>query len=256
MIARGDHQPYAVSAAERYLQCPFTFFARDVLGLEAEQEDSPTMTAMARGRLLHEVFREFFAVWSRDPGGAVTPGNLTLALRCFRETSDRLLREVPEPDRSLERARLLGSPVAVGLGERLLRMEAESPVRILDRLLEHVLEGEFVLGPETAPRRLRLKAIADRIDLRADGGLRLVDYKLGRAPKLGRSVQLPIYGVCAEQRLEARLGRRWHLTEAAYLAFGTRETLIPLARPSVPAARGARRGPASISRSHRGHRIG
>ena len=38
--------------------------------------------------------------------------------------------------------------------------------------------------------------------------------------------------MCAEQQLSGRLGRQWQLTEAAYLAFGTRETFISLAANS------------------------
>ena len=231
-ISRDDYQPYTVSAVERYLKCPFTFFAYDVIGLKAESEDSPTMTSVSRGRLLHDVFKEFFSAWARQEGGPLTSRNLEGATQCFQEITERFLLKLSEPDRTLERARLLGSPTTVGLGERLLRLESEHPTKILDRLLEHVLEGDFVFVHENISRRIKLKGIADRIDLLADGGLRLIDYKLGRAPKSSHSVQLPIYGVCAEQQLSGRLGRQWKLAEAAYLAFGTRETFIPLAANS------------------------
>ena len=49
---------------------------------------------------------------------------------------------------------------------------------------------------------MRIRAKADRIDLLEDGTLRVIDYKLGRAPKASRALQLPIYGLCAEQHLE------------------------------------------------------
>ena len=45
---------------------------------------------------------------------------------------------------------------------------------------------------EEGPVRLRLRGKADRIDLLDDGTLRIVDYKLGRAPKPGRALQLPV----------------------------------------------------------------
>ena len=231
-ISRDDYQPYAISAIERYLRCPFTFFAYDVIGLKAEPEDSPIMTSVSRGRLLHEIFKGFFSAWTRQEGGPVTSKNLAGATQCFQEITERFLLKLSEPDRTLERAHLLGSPTTVGLGERLLRLESEHPAKILDRLLEHVLEGDFVFVRNNTSRRIKLKGIADRIDLLADGSLRLIDYKLGRAPKSAHSVQLPIYGVCAEQQLSGRLGRQWQLTEAAYLAFGTRETFISLAANS------------------------
>ena len=67
-------------------------------------------------------------------------------------------------------------------------------------------------------RRIRLRSKADRIDLLEDGSLRIVDYKIGRAPDRKRSLQLPIYGACAAQALQGRLGRTWQLGRAGYVA--------------------------------------
>ena len=48
----------------------------------------------------------------------------------------------------------------------------------------------------------------------------MIDYKLGWPPNRARALQLPIYGLCAEQSLKGYLGRQqWTLGEAAYLAF-------------------------------------
>jgi len=60
---------------------------------------------------------------------------------------------------------------------------------------------------------------ADRIDLLADGTFRVIDYKMGWPPNRARALQLPIYGLSAEQSLKGYLGRQWTLGEAAYLAF-------------------------------------
>src|SRR5204862_386835 len=63
----------------------------------------------------------------------------------------------------------------------------------------------------------------------ADGTFRLIDYKLGWPPDRTRALQLPIYGVCAEQRLaEHRGDRRWMLGEAVYIAFGGPRRVVPL----------------------------
>ena len=77
-------------------------------------------------------------------------------------------------------------------------------------------------------RTVCIRAQADRIDLLADGSLRIVDYKLGRAPKPSRALQLPIYGVCATQHLEGHRGRSWRVAEAGYVAFGEPEVFRPL----------------------------
>ena len=68
----------------------------------------------------------------------------------------------------------------------------------------------------------------DRIDLLADGTLRIVDYKLGKAPKPARVLQLPVYGVCAQQSLEGRHGRSWTLGRAGYVAFREKNAFVGL----------------------------
>src|SRR5262249_26012018 len=61
-----------------------------------------------------------------------------------------------------------------------------------------------------------------------DGTFRLIDYKLGWPPDRRIALQLPIYGLCAEQRLAGHRGRRWRLGEAVYLAFKGPRRVVPL----------------------------
>ncbi len=65
------------------------------------------------------------------------------------------------------------------------------------------------LPPPPARASSPLRGKADRLDLLEDGTFRLIDYKLGWPPDRGRALQLPIYGICAEQRLTADRGRHW-----------------------------------------------
>jgi CRISPR/Cas system-associated exonuclease Cas4 (RecB family) len=51
---------------------------------------------------------------------------------------------------------------------------------------------------------------------------------LSSAPTKSRALQLPIYGLCAEQRLQQHHGRRWTLGEAAYIAFRGTKRVTPL----------------------------
>ena len=66
----------------------------------------------------------------------------------------------------------------------------------------------------------------------ADGTLRVVDYKLGKAPKPARALQLPVYGVCAQQSLEGRHGRSWTLGRAGYVAFREKNAFVALGASS------------------------
>jgi RecB family exonuclease len=107
-------------------------------------------------------------------------------------------------------------------------MEAERPLAVVERLLEHKLTGDFTFATESGPRTVALRGKADRLDLLEDGTFRLIDYKLGWPPQRGRALQLPIYSLCAEQRLVGYRGKDWRLSEAAYLAFKGPKRVVPL----------------------------
>jgi RecB family exonuclease len=174
------------------------------------------------------VFEAFFTDWQASGRGAITPLNLDEARALFTTVADRLLAAVPPSEAGLARTRLLGSPAAAGLGEAVLRMEAERQTEVVERLLEHDLSGEILIETGDGPRRVDLRGKADRLDLLTDGTFRLIDYKLGWPPNRSRALQLPVYGVSAEQTLSGTRGRTWTLGEAVYLAFKGPRRVVPL----------------------------
>jgi RecB family exonuclease len=219
----------SVSRLERYLDCPFRFFASEVLRLEEEPEDEDTRTPLERGRFLHELFEAFFAEWQRRGHGRITPATLPSARTLFEELCETALATLAPADAGLERARLLGSAVSAGIAHRVLAMEAERPVEVRERLLELPLQGDFVFhGEGDRTRTVTLSAVADRIDLLADGTLRVIDYKSKLTPDVKRALQLPIYSLCARTRLEGHDGRSWRLGEALYLSFEGDRAVVPL----------------------------
>ena len=224
-----EPRPWSVSAIETYLDCPFKFFAQHVLKLEEEPEDQEVMDPRRQGQFVHDVFEKFFDAWQRAGHRTVTPQNLDVARGMFAAVVDRALEHLPIAEAGLERTRLLGSPAAAGLGEAVLRMEAERPVAVVERLLEDRLIDDFTFATAAGPRTIALRGKADRIDLLEDGTFRLIDYKLGWPPQRGRALQLPIYGLCAEQKLAGYKGRQWRLGEAAYLAFKGPKRVVLLA---------------------------
>jgi ATP-dependent helicase/DNAse subunit B len=219
---------YAVSRVERYLECPFKYFAAHVLQLEEERDDESGLTPQERGQLLHGVFEAFFLAWERAGRSTVTSENVADAIALFAEVAEAQLRALPEADRALERTYLLGSAASPGLAERAFAFEIEQGVPVLERLLEHPLEGRFRIEGSSGSREVQLRGKADRIDLLRDGTFRVVDYKLGRAPKPARALQLPIYGVAARQQLEGHQGRSWSLACAGYVAFREKNPFVEL----------------------------
>jgi RecB family exonuclease len=219
--AAGPRAPatYAVSRLERYLECPFKYFAAHVLKLEEERDEEAWLTPQERGHFVHQVFEEFFTAWQQSGHGAITADNVDEAMAMFDRSAERHLDRLPEGDRALERTLLLGSAAAAGFGERAFAFEIEDATPVVERLVEYELRGTFRFEAGGVAREIALRSKSDRIDLLQDGTLRIVDYKLGRAPDRKRSLQLPIYGVCAEQALDGRHGRRWTLGRAGYIAF-------------------------------------
>ena len=226
----GSRDPiaYSVSSLERYLECPFKYFASHVLRLPEERADEWGLTPQERGHFVHEVFETFFREWQASGHGSVTTANLSEAVALFQTIAERQLETLPESDRALERTHLLGSAAAPGLAERAFAFEIEQGGDVIERLLEHELEGSFEFSAASGSRSVRLRAKADRIDLMADGTIRIVDYKLSKAPKPSRALQLPVYGICAQQALEGRHQRSWKLWRAGYVAFREKNAFVSL----------------------------
>lgn len=249
-------EAYAVSRVERYLECPFKYFAAQVLALDEERDDESGLTPLERGQLLHEVFEAFFVAWRAQGHRGVTADNLGSAIELFAEVAEAQLLLLPEGDRALERTYLLGSAASPGLADRAFNFEIEHGVEVLERLLEHPLEGAFVFAGASGPREVQVRGKADRIDLLADGTLRIIDYKLGRAPKPARVLQLPVYGIAAAQQLEGRHGRAWSVGRAGYVAFKEKNAFVDLAgrAGNLPAAlaEGQRRFVEAIDRIEAG----
>src|SRR5262249_19320576 len=155
-----------------------------------------------QGLFVHRVFEVFFDRWRQSGRGSITAGNLEQARAEFAIVVEEELQRLPEAEAGLERTRLLGSPAAAGLGEAALRMEAERPMPVVERLLEHRLDGELRLETSDGTRTVGVRGKVDRIDLLEDGTFRLVDYKFGWPPQRSRALQLPIYSLAAEQHLE------------------------------------------------------
>jgi RecB family exonuclease len=221
---------YAISRVETYLSCPFRYFAREILRLPEERSEDSWMSPQERGVFVHDVFEAFFSAWQRDGRGAISTANVNDALALFRQIAEERLERLPESDRALERTLLLGSAAAAGLAERAFSVEIDQGVDVIERLLEYELRGTFSFAAGGEVRPVAIRAKADRIDLLEDGTLRVIDYKLGRAPARRRALQLAVYGASAEQALEGRHGRSWRVSRAGYVAFKEKSAFSELAR--------------------------
>ena len=215
-------QRYRISRVDHYVDCPFKYFAENVLGLPEEREESAGLSPLERGTLIHRLFENFFREWDANPGGSITAALLPEAIERFSALAERELASLPEADRALERTRLLGSLVAPGVAMRVFELEADSPGKIAQRLLETDLRGPFVFpqlgGLKT--RTVEIHGKADRIDVLENGALRVVDYKLTRLPDKDDAIQIAVYAWAAQAMLQQTTGRQHAIDAAMYLAFG------------------------------------
>ena len=229
---------YAVGSLERYLECPFKYFAHDELHLEEDEgwEEERTLTARQRGRLLHEVFEVFFRAWQVRGQTAITLANLEEALDQFTVAAERILDQLEPSNRAVMRTWLLGSAAAAGLAERVFVAEISDPMEVVERLLEHQIEGQFEVGDETKSRIVNLRGVIDRVDLCADQTFRVIDYRANQVPPASRALQLPIYAQCVETELSATRGSSWRAAGALYIAFGDPRTTVSLPGRDLSAA--------------------
>ena len=216
---------YAVSALERYQDCPFQFFASNVLQLDEVPADEASLSPRARGRFIHEVFQRFFARWDERGERTINPEHVDAARALFAEVAEPLLVSLPEADAALERTRLFGSAISVGIVDVVLGLEASRPVDVVDRWLEYRLDGEFSLGADDG-RTVTLRGVADRVDLLTGRRLRVIDYKTGYAPQPKRALQVPVYALCAQERLAERGEGAWRVDDAAYVAFSGKRQFV------------------------------
>ena len=226
--ATDGHQArvYSLTALERYLDCPFKFFAADVLRAEEPPDDQSAPSPRARGRFIHDVLQKFFEAWDRTGAGSITADTLDRAREVAATVAGPLLEALGEADAALERARLFGTAISSGLIDIVLAQEVDRASEpVVERWLEHRFDGAFAIGPEGAP--VGLNGVADRVDLLPGRRLRVIDYKSGRAPEVKRALQVPVYAMCAQESLRARDGQPWTVHEAAYVALGDpKRTLV------------------------------
>jgi RecB family exonuclease len=218
-------QAYRVNRVERYATCPFKYFAESVLGLPEEREESEGLTPLERGTLLHRLLEQFYRDWQASGGRSITRANLRDAVALFERLTRAALTRLPAGDRALEEARLLGSLVTPGLARRVFDLELSGTEPVLERFIEAVLDGTYVFPQMYGfkSRTIAIRAKADRIDVFEDGSLRVIDYKLGRAPDRDSTLQVSVYAHAAQAMLQARDRQAHPIRDARYLAFGERE---------------------------------
>jgi putative RecB family exonuclease len=152
------------SRAGDFLTCPLLYRFRVI-----DRLPEPPSPAAARGTLVHAVLERLFD----EPAARRTPQT---AQDLLAPQWDRLVGEEPELaglfDDDQERSVWLSE--ARAMLDRYFTLE--DPTRLEPQHREHAVEAVLESG-------LLLRGYIDRLDVRADGEIRIVDYKTGSSPK-------------------------------------------------------------------------
>jgi len=202
-----------VTEIETWQRDPYAIYARHILRLKPLKPLEESADASDYGEIVHAALRRFLDSHRR---GLTPPG----AAAGLREAMDAALGEVA-----------VRPSLAAWWQPRLYRIadwvaEIERGRRELDPSLLAFpeVQGEWQVPCEGAPFVLRGRA--DRIELRADGTLAIIDYKTGTLPGAGEAER----GFATQLRLEAAMAASgafagvtarpatelayWHLTGA------------------------------------------
>ena len=192
-----DAERAGVSAAALKLQsdCPFRAWAERRLGARASDAPAAGLDAAQRGSLVHWALERLWEPF--DDSAALLADEAV-----WRAALDRAC------DAAIARAR---AEAPASLGERFWRLERARLVDALSRWVEQAERAEHARAPFrviATEQRFggRLGGVefalrADRVDERADGLLRLVDYKTGAPESNGwhgerpAEPQLPLYAL-------------------------------------------------------------
>ncbi len=221
----GGRAVMSASRLELLARCPFAYFLRHVLEVEAPEEvefdRSRWLDPLQRGSLVHEILCAFMTriratgedVSAREHGG--------LMEEVAGEALARWREEVPPPSESIcasERQNVLDS-LAIFLS-------AEENLEEKGRPLEFELEIEERPIEIGDGRSFLLRGFIDRVDRLAGDAYRVLDYKTGNPSDYeelvefgrGRMIQHALYAVALEKMLAERPGRgRPRVTRSGYL---------------------------------------
>ncbi|HET6403000.1 MAG TPA: PD-(D/E)XK nuclease family protein [Candidatus Kapabacteria bacterium] len=228
---------WSVTQLERYANCPFHFFARDILALGETEDREEGLDARDRGSALHEILREFLL--SRRERNlpaiqdipeqeleAVTTDAIRTAERHFQTIASG------HPFWRLDSERLLSEDQPGGnVFRRFIQREHElSPFELRPRFFEVSFGGQgrapktpidptLSRGEPVSMGGFKLRGKIDRIDVpkewedgtAAGDAFAIIDYKSGKETpswsqiERGLSLQLPLYLRVAEDLLRSHI---------------------------------------------------
>jgi ATP-dependent helicase/nuclease subunit B len=177
----------SVTEIEDWLRDPYTIYARHVLALRPLDAVDTEPGAAERGSIIHAAIGEFTERFAKD-----LPPDPARALIALGEPRFAALEDFPE-------ARAFWWPRFLRIAHWIAHWEAER--RAVIASLRAEIRGSIDIG--LGEDNFKLRGIADRIELRADGRYAILDYKTGSA----RTEKQVRTGLAPQLTLEAAMLR-------------------------------------------------
>ncbi|MEO0608592.1 MAG: PD-(D/E)XK nuclease family protein, partial [Pseudomonadota bacterium] len=196
----------SVTRVEQLIRDPYAIYCESVLGLRALDPLNLPADVRVRGTAIHKALERF-------------------ELERISETPEALL-EVLEAE-----LRAGGESEADLIALRLKRLEVCADYLIWRSEQSHSIIGDPYteergsLRLSIAGKGFELSGTADRIEMRVDGGIAVLDFKTGRPPsekqvRAGLSPQMPLQGLIAREGGYEKLGPV-EVGALTYIQFGT-----------------------------------
>ncbi len=177
----------SVTQIETLIRDPYAVYARHVLDLRALDEIDADPGAAERGSVIHEALDRFFRAYPAELPGDAVERLVTLGRDSFGRALDR------------PGVKAFWWPRFERIAHWIVDYERTRRTGLA--ALSSEVRGALVIDAPAGPFTLTAKA--DRIDVRSDGGIEILDYKTGGVPTkkdvaAGFSPQLPLEAMIVE----------------------------------------------------------
>lgn len=218
---------YSISRLEQYARCPFSFFARYCLGLEAAPQDAGDYSPLDRGTLLHWLLEKYY---TKSPAESETRVVLEALARDWIEEHGKDPEDILWSLRARDAVELI-----LSLLEADRSWQKRANLRPVLHEASFGLPGSAVGTVRPGGGKVSFQGKIDRIDIREEGGETwavVYDYKTSRGISqkdimAGKSLQIPVYLAAAPLLLKDMgftnirvMGGGYYEIRAARLAGG------------------------------------
>jgi len=203
----------AVTDIRTLIRDPYAIYAKHILGLRRLNPLNTTPDARMRGTIIHEVLEQYFGEWPKIPSEQ--------RQKRFVETLETSLdKSVPWPSTKIFWRNRLDHVIGWLIDGEVERRKDAEPIGF-------ELAGRL----EIPDLNFTIRAIADRVDQRADGSLVIYDYKTGVAPTAKQQLffdkQLYLLTLLAEEYGFLKLEPN-KVFQAAFIGLGNPPKIIKM----------------------------